>query len=115
MVIFKDNSTLLLVQRAHEINAEAIDNLITMVSDDIPCYVLLHKPNDTWTYDVFIISEKPAEYAYAEAISLGMTHPVHTPKIFYAAICKTNLEEYIERTKYKITNRNVVKPIQIGR
>jgi hypothetical protein len=86
-------------------NVEALDGLISLLEPSEPSCVLLHRPNEKWSFDVYVTSRKPIDKAYEECQALGGGNNT-TPKIFYTAVCTKDLDEYIKLNGYTLMGSN---------
>ena len=114
MALFREHSSLQVVFRKHEIIVEVLDGALELISDNTVCNVLVHKPNDKWSFDVFILSEKSADKAFEEYTALGNPPTNSDTRIFYAVVCKTDLNDYVALHKYTLIGEVVRNEVEVN-
>lgn len=114
MPFFVEHETFNIVYRTYEINSEVIDGIITLIEDTSLGYILLHTPNQKWSYNVTIASEGKIDFLNNSFIKYVNKKPsLEKPQIFYTMILQKDLESYLEKNNYTLvkTNDQVVENI----
>lgn len=112
MPFFKDLKTKTIVYRKFEINSEVIDGLIEPVNENETFYLLMHIPNNKWSYDVKIEKEGNINDIYLDFLNVKDTKK--DKKIFYDIILKKDFNDYLNENNYtelKLTN-NIIQNIK---
>lgn len=100
MPLFLENKTNTVTFRKYEYNAEALDGLLTLIKNDLLCYIVAHHPNKKFGYDVGILKTITAEAGWKEVSNLGMYDKDNPAKVFYALVPVDVYKDYITSEKY---------------
>ena len=96
-----------LVQRAHKFNAEFLDGKLEVADANDVCYIVRHDPNDSSSYDLERLAVIAAQLGYTKLEKLNAAAEVKTPPIFHNLIPVERFWNYVTKTKYTDTTKNV--------
>lgn len=109
MPYFIDNDTYTTIWRDHEYNAEVLEGQITLLPENSKCLLVVHVPNNKWTYDVYQLDTNTAENLQDQLTQLKSKPSLLNPKVHYSIVAQDYLQKYIDLNKYKFYSHHPEK------